>query len=109
MAEDRFPSAPPGTGGVRNLSRQIAAIMVGKDAFGKKKGVNAQDKAKLSEQSHIQNVQRDVMKYVLKDSAANASSGPTTTRKQPKSRTPKSESIGRQFSPEQPPINLDDL
>jgi hypothetical protein len=103
MAEDRFPSAPPGTGGVRNLSRQIAAIMVGKDAFGKKKGVNAQDKAKLSEQSHIQNVQRDVMKYVLKDSAANASSGPTTTR------TPKSESIGRQFSPEQPPINLDDL
>ena len=70
MATNPFSSAPSGTGGVRNLSRQIAAVMVGKNAFGGKAGVNAQQASALSNQQHVQNVQRDVMNHVLGQTAA---------------------------------------
>jgi len=70
MANNPFSSAPSGTGGIRNISRQIAAVMIGKNALSNKGGITAQDRSALSNQEHTQNVQRDVMKHVLGESAA---------------------------------------
>jgi len=72
MATNPFSSAPSGTGGIRGLSRQIAAVMVGKNALGGKGGVNAQQASALSNQQHTQNVQQSVVKHVLGESAADA-------------------------------------
>jgi hypothetical protein len=44
--------------------------MVGKNALSNKGGLTAQDRARLNEQTHTQNVQRDVVKHVLGQSAA---------------------------------------
>jgi len=65
MANNPFSSAPSGTGGIRNISRQIAAVMVGRNALSNKGGLTAKDRAALNEQTHTQNVQRDVIKHVL--------------------------------------------
>jgi len=70
MANNPFSSAPSGTGGIRNISRQIAAVMIGKNALSNKGGLTAKDRSALSNQEHTQNVQRDVMKHVLGESAA---------------------------------------
>lgn len=75
MANNPFSSAPSGTGGIRNISRQIAAVMVGRNTLSNKGGLTAQDRAALNEQTHTQNVQRDVVKHVLGESAAEKAHG----------------------------------
>ena len=70
MANNPFSSAPSSTGGIRNISRQIAAVMVGSNALSNKGGLTARDRAALNEQTHTQNVQRDVVKHVLGQSAS---------------------------------------
>jgi hypothetical protein len=69
MATNPFSSAPSGTGGFRGISRQIATVMAGSNFLGGKGGVNARQASELSNQQHIQNVQRDVMNHVLGTSA----------------------------------------
>jgi len=74
MADNPFSTAPSGSGGLRGVSRQIAALMVGKSAFSNKGGITARDTAALNEQTHTQNVQRDVMKHTLAETAADSAS-----------------------------------
>ena len=70
MAKGTFDSAPSGTGGFRGISRQIAGVIGGASFLGGKKGADYKQQSALLNQQHTQNVQRDVMKHVLGESAA---------------------------------------
>jgi hypothetical protein len=67
MANNPFSSAPSG-----NVSRQIASVLstAGSRLFGGKSSDSHREKSALSNQQHVQNVQRDVMQHVLGQSAS---------------------------------------
>ena len=64
MADNPFSSAPSNTGGLRGISRQIAAVMVGRNALGGKNS-NYREQSALNEQQHTQKVQQMVVGHVL--------------------------------------------
>ena len=70
MAKGAFDNAPSGTGGLRGVSRQIAGVLGVTGSLGGKSGTNYKQQAALQNQLHTQNVQRDVVKHVLGETAA---------------------------------------
>lgn len=71
MAKDSFANAPSGTGGIRGISRQIAGVLgVTGSLGGGGSKTNYRQQAALQNQQHTQNVQRDVVKHVLGETAA---------------------------------------
>jgi hypothetical protein len=70
MAKNSFGSAPSGTGGVRGISRQIAAVLYLGNKNKSSKGLTFDEHSALEGQKHIQGIQSDVVKSVLTGQAA---------------------------------------
>ena len=70
MAKDTFGNVPNSTGGIRGISRQIAAVLAFNRKDGTKNGLTYGQHSALENQKHVQGIQRDVVGSVLAGQAA---------------------------------------
>ena len=70
MAKDTFGNVPNSTGGIRGISRQIAAVLAFNRKDGTKNGLTYGQHSALENQKHVQGVQRDVVNHVLGQTTA---------------------------------------
>ena len=70
MAKDTFGNVPNSTGGIRGISRQIAAVLALNRRDGTKNGLTYGQHSALENQKHIQNIQGNVVSSVLAGQAA---------------------------------------
>ena len=70
MAKNSFGDVPSGTGGVRGISRQIAAALYLGNKGKSSKGLTFDEHSALENQKHIQNIQGNVVSSVLAGQAA---------------------------------------
>jgi hypothetical protein len=70
MAKDTFANVPNSTGGIRGISRQIAAVLAFNRKDGTKNGLSYDEHSALENQRHVQGIQRDVVGSVLASEAA---------------------------------------
>ena len=70
MAKDTFGNVPNSTGGIRGISRQIAAVLAFNRKDGTKNGLTYGQHSALENQKHVQGIQRDVVGSVLASEAA---------------------------------------
>ena len=70
MAKDSFGSAPNGTGGIRGVSRQIAAALYLGNKGKSSKGLSFEEHSALEGQKHTQGIQSDVVRSVLASRAS---------------------------------------
>ena len=71
MAKDTFGNVPNSTGGIRGISRQIAAVLAFNRNDGTRNGLTYGQHSALENQKHVQGIQRDVVGSVLASEAAN--------------------------------------
>lgn len=70
MAKNSFGSAPSGTGGVRGVSRQIAAALFIGNKGKSSKGLSFDEHSALEKQKQVQGIQSSVVNSVLAGQAA---------------------------------------